>query len=64
MKSGESTLREAYAYMLDHDGFAGVPPTCLVELSHDSLPGSPIDESQFVSTEFSDLISGLLKLKK
>ena len=29
VKSGESTLREVYAYLLDHEGFSGVPPTCL-----------------------------------
>ena len=45
VKSGESTLREAYAYMLDHDNFSGVPPTCLVEMVHPSLPFKPIDES-------------------
>jgi hypothetical protein len=30
VKSGESTFREVYAYLLDHEGFAGVPPTALV----------------------------------
>ena len=34
IKSGESSLREVLAYLLDHEGFAGVPPTALVELSH------------------------------
>ena len=43
VKSGESTLREAYAYMLDHDNFAGVPPTCLVRLTHESIPQKPVD---------------------
>ena len=37
IKSGESSLREVLAYLLDHEGFAGVPPTALVELSHESL---------------------------
>lgn len=37
VKSGESSLREVLAYLLDHEGFAGVPPTALVELSHPSL---------------------------
>lgn len=45
VKSGESTLREYYAYMLDHDGFSGVPPTSLVELTHPSLPYQPISQS-------------------
>lgn len=30
VKSGESTFREAFAYLLDHEGFADVPPTALV----------------------------------
>ena len=37
VKSGESTLREVLAYLLDHESFAGVPPTALVEVSHPSL---------------------------
>lgn len=37
VKSGESSLREVLAFLLDHDGFAGVPPTALVEVSHPSL---------------------------
>ena len=37
VKSGESSLREVLAFLLDHDGFAGVPPTALVEISHPSL---------------------------
>ena len=42
VKSGESSLREVLAYVLDHDGFAGVPPTALVEVSHPSLMMNPI----------------------
>lgn len=37
VKSGESSLREVLAFLLDHEGFAGVPPTALVEVSHPSL---------------------------
>lgn len=37
VKSGESSIREVLAYMLDHEGFAGVPETALVEVSHPSL---------------------------
>ncbi|GFP85034.1 phosphatidylinositol 4-kinase gamma 1 [Phtheirospermum japonicum] len=33
-KGGETGLRESAAYFLDHDGFAGVPPTALVRFSH------------------------------
>lgn len=31
VKSGELTIREVVAYMLDHEGFADVPATTLVE---------------------------------
>ena len=62
VKSGESSLREVLAFMLDHDGFAGVPPTSLVELSHPSLQMSQVCESEFVSDDFKDLISDLLLL--
>ena len=37
VKSGESSIREVLAYLLDHEGFAGVPPTALVEVMHPSL---------------------------
>eukprot|EP00475_Leptophrys_vorax_P033679 TRINITY_DN5334_c0_g5_i1.p1 TRINITY_DN5334_c0_g5~~TRINITY_DN5334_c0_g5_i1.p1 ORF type:complete len:618 (+),score=135.74 TRINITY_DN5334_c0_g5_i1:342-2195(+) len=33
--SGEASLREVAAYMLDHDGFANVPHTTRVEAIHD-----------------------------
>lgn len=64
VKSGESSLREVLAYLLDHDHFAGVPPTALVELSHPSLQMSPLSESTVVSKEFLNLISGLLPFYK
>lgn len=34
IRIGETGLRESAAYLLDHDGFAGVPPTALVKFSH------------------------------
>jgi len=64
VKSGESSLREVLAFLLDHDGFAGVPPTALVELSHPSLKMDPISESEVTTEEFRNLISGLLTFKK
>ena len=65
VKSGESTLREVLAYLLDHQGFAGVPPTALVEMSHPSLKMSPyFSEDQVTSKEFQNLISGLLTFRK
>ena len=35
--SGESTIREIAAYLLDHGNFSGVPTTQLVSISHDSF---------------------------
>lgn len=34
IRIGETGFRESAAYVLDHDGFAGVPPTALVRFSH------------------------------
>ncbi|KAL7134274.1 hypothetical protein ABFS83_11G015700 [Erythranthe nasuta] len=34
IRVGETGLRESAAYLLDHDGFSGVPPTALVKFSH------------------------------
>jgi len=34
IKSGELTVREVIAYMLDHESFADVPATTLVQTSH------------------------------
>lgn len=33
VRVGETGIRELAAYLLDHDGFAGVPPTALVKIS-------------------------------
>lgn len=48
---------------MDHDGFAGVPLTTYVEVSHPSLPNQPVYESEVTSAEYLNLISGLLPLK-
>ncbi|XP_038684158.1 phosphatidylinositol 4-kinase gamma 8-like isoform X2 [Tripterygium wilfordii] len=34
VRVGETGIRELAAYLLDHDGFAGVPTTALVKISH------------------------------
>ncbi|GLJ46726.1 hypothetical protein SUGI_0985240 [Cryptomeria japonica] len=34
IRVGETGVREVAAYLLDHDGFAKVPPTVLVKISH------------------------------
>jgi hypothetical protein len=37
VKPGEGFHREVAAYLLDHDGFAGVPATMVVEARHKAL---------------------------
>jgi hypothetical protein len=37
IRVGEAALREVAAYLLDHDGFAGVAPACLVKCYHPIL---------------------------
>jgi len=64
IKSGESSLREVLAFLLDHEGFAGVPPTALVEVSHPSIKIDLPTENLVVSNEFRNLISGLLSIKR
>ena len=64
VKSGEANIREVIAYVLDHDGFANVPATTLVETLHPAFSYSPVQESQVASEEFLDLISGLMSLQK
>lgn len=34
VRVGETGVREVAAYLLDHNGFSGVPPTALVKISH------------------------------
>ena len=52
------------AYLLDHEGFAGVPPTALVEVSHPSLRLNQFSDHEVASEQFRNLISGLLRFKK
>ncbi|KAJ7976535.1 Phosphatidylinositol 4-kinase gamma-like protein [Quillaja saponaria] len=37
VRIGETGIRELAAYLLDHGGFAGVPPTALVKLRHSAF---------------------------
>ena len=39
--SGESTVREIAAYLLDHEGFAGVPQTSLVSINSEYFNSQP-----------------------
>lgn len=51
VKSGESTLRETVAFLLDHEGFAGVPATALVDLTHESMAPLRLTASQTTSAD-------------
>ncbi|KAL2895767.1 Phosphatidylinositol 4-kinase gamma 1 [Bienertia sinuspersici] len=50
VRVGETGIRELAAYLLDHGGFAGVPPTALVRFSHVKFnvnASSPITSSRY-----------------
>ena len=64
--SGESTIREIAAYLLDHEHFSGVPTTYMVSIDHDSfrltdsaLKGFPpiLDSASCSSVNSSELAS-------
>ena len=44
IKSGEATLRETVAFLLDHEGFSGVPQTTLVDFKHKSMEAINLDQ--------------------
>ena len=64
VKSGESTLREVAAYLLDKEGFHGVPATSLVEMRHKVLPAIQITDEQITSQEQLDMLSELVPIKR
>ena len=63
VKSGESTIREVAAYMLDHQGFSGVPPTALIDINHSSFKSKPVSSDQVLNSDHLNLISGLVKFR-
>ena len=59
VKSGESTIREVAAYLLDSKSgasFSSVPRTSLIEMSHECFNNDTIYESNIVSPEFLELL--------
>mmetsp|Transcript_101259 Transcript_101259/g.139827 ORF Transcript_101259/g.139827 Transcript_101259/m.139827 type:complete len:174 (+) Transcript_101259:35-556(+) len=52
--SGESTIREVAAYMLDHDNFSGVPQTTMVEVNHPYFDRSAINEDDLAAEDYFD----------
>lgn len=51
------------AYLLDHEGFSGVPATSLVEVRHEKLPSTQINANQVVDDDFASLISDLVPIE-
>ena len=45
--SGESTIREIAAYLLDHNNFSGVPMTQMVSITHNSFRSSDCAQKGF-----------------
>lgn len=62
MLSGEACIREVAAYLLDKDGFAGVPPTTMVETTHGSLRTFKFSNFEIVtdSNDYVDMISSII----
>jgi len=57
IRIGETGIRELAAYLLDHNGFAGVPPSALVKISHvsfhfNSAPYKIASLQRFVDHDF------------
>jgi len=64
VKSGESTIREVAAYMLDNQGFSSVPATTLVEMSHENFVNDTLNDKDVVNAESREIVSGLVKFQK
>lgn len=63
VKSGELTVREVAAWLLDLDGFSGVPATSLVTVGHDSLPSKKVYADQVTNDKFSGLLRDLIVIE-
>lgn len=52
VRIGETGPRELAAYLLDHGGFSGVPPTALLRISSDAIfPTTPHSEYKMMSVQ-------------
>ena len=60
--SGEACIREVAAYLLDKDGFSGVPPTTMVEARHDSFKTFKFSNYQIITdcNDYVDMISSII----
>jgi hypothetical protein len=59
--SGESCIREVSAYLLDHEGFSGVPPTTFVEVVHNSLKFVPFTGLEVTTDSYFEIMSSLIR---
>jgi len=63
--SGEFCVREVAAYLLDTDGFSGVPPTTMVEVTNDDFRSLTINTFRDLKiktecTDYVDMISAII----
>ena len=60
--SGEACIREVAAYLIDKDGFSGVPPTTMVETSHESLKTFKFSNFEMVTgcKDFVDMMTSII----
>jgi len=60
--SGEACIREVAAYLLDKDGFSGVPPTTMVETTHGSLRTFKFSSFEIVTdcNDYVDMMSSII----
>lgn len=60
--SGEACIREVAAYLLDKDGFSGVPPTTMVETTHGSFRTFKFSSFEVVteSNDYIDMMSSII----
>jgi hypothetical protein len=60
--SGEACIREVAAYLLDREGFSGVPPTTMVEATHDSFRKFKFSNFKIISdcNDYVDMISSII----
>ena len=60
--SGEACIREVAAYLLDEDGFSGVPPTTMVETTHDSFKTFKFSKMKIIAdcNDYVDMISSII----
>lgn len=62
LRSGELTVREVVAYLLDKDGFSGVPATCMVNLFHQNFAAQSFTSKDVVEEEDTDFVHYIRKL--